>query len=260
MCKNENLMSGVICMGKDLEGKDIRWDYENNPNCAITGGCGTGKTALMQHIIMNVIKNAEGELYIFDTKYGLEYGCFQDLPKTTVIYCEDDYSGAFKKLKLLMTKRFRSLSKAGFTSFQDYINVKCSDEDFDQEMRPCFIIIDEINNLLYHKSIDLNMLELIRKGRSVGVYFIVSSISLRTSNILLEQFSTQISFRTINGNESRHFTGDDSLSLLKNYYYVLKEGGKTTEYMQPLTYSPEAVRDFVVEHTVKPEEEIFELK
>lgn len=174
-------------------------------NAFITGMSGTGKTTLLNNIILHIAEkytSNEIQLYLMDYKEGVEFQVFKEHPNCRKIFLDnEDLAAATTLLEefVEMTKIRGNLFKQQHVSDIDEYN-NLNDIDHIPRM---ILIIDEVHRLFTgswgKKEKFTKLLEDIsRRGRSFGIHFILSTQTLagiEISHQTMEQIPTRISYK-----------------------------------------------------------------
>src|SRR4029078_6179181 len=77
-----------LCVGiKEEDGKPVLLDPLNQPHTLIAGITGSGKSVLMQNLILGIAATrtpAEAHIYLIDPKFGVDYRPLDELPHVEV--------------------------------------------------------------------------------------------------------------------------------------------------------------------------------
>src|SRR4029078_6106413 len=77
-----------LCVGiKEEDGKPVLLDPLNQPHTLIAGITGSGKSVLMQNLILGISATrapAEAHIYLIDPKFGVDYRPLDELPHVEV--------------------------------------------------------------------------------------------------------------------------------------------------------------------------------
>ncbi len=209
-------------LGKDLHGRIRVTDLAAMPHMLIAGSTGTGKSVLINSLIISMLYKAtpdELKLVLVDPKR-LELGLYEDIPHlfTPVVTDPKLASNVLRNAVREMEGRLKLLAQRGVRNIDQYnrtFNKNQSLELFaeleEQEHKPLpyiVIIIDELADLMM---VDTNNVEeaitrLAQMARAVGIHLILAtqrpSVDVITG-LIKANFPARISFRVASKVDSR---------------------------------------------------------
>lgn len=204
----------------DVERRDFITHFKIGANysCLIGGGIGSGKTTLLHNIICQTIDKydpTEVQLLLLDLKEGTEFFVYQHAPHVKVLVTGSDPTLGLSAIGLVeqeIKKRGVQFKKEGVKDFADHRKTS------NQPLSRWLVIIDEFQSLFYDHSIARNVEprldNIVRKGRSFGINFILSTQSLSGINIsesTLSQLGIRIALRMQERDAARFLSADNTL-------------------------------------------------
>ena len=148
------------------------------PHTLIAGGTGSGKTALVQCLILDMAATNPSpllKLYLIDPKKGVDFAPIRRLPHMAGEPVTElkDIPGLFTKLYAIMEERYALFNQAGVNKLSTY-NAKVPRE---QRLPALFVIHDELAFCMqddeYKKAVPPLMIQLATKCRAAGIYLIL---------------------------------------------------------------------------------------
>lgn len=213
-----------IALGISTENKPIIADLRKMPHLLIGGATGSGKSVLLNSIIISLLYRKspdEMKFLLIDPKMVelTYYAGFNDqyLVKVEginedVITDPDNSIIALNSLCVEMEKRRELLTKYGCRSSREY-NEKLKDGKFTRAdgLRPMpyiVVVIDEIADLMMTKGkeFEIPLARLAQKSRAEGIHLIISTQKPSTeiiTGILKANFPARIAFKVQSISESR---------------------------------------------------------
>lgn len=149
----------------------------NDPHTLIAGGTGSGKTVLMQTMLLDMAAtnpSSKLKFFIIDPKRGIDYGPLQRLPHMAapLVYEREEASALLEKLVAEMERRYELFAEIGAKNLARY-NAKVASKD---QLPVLFLVHDELPNWMvipdYAKSITEVVTQLATKSRAAGIYLI----------------------------------------------------------------------------------------
>ncbi len=153
---------------------------EHAPHTLIAGSTGSGKSVLMQNIILGIAATntpAQAEIVLIDPKQGVDYFQFEELPhiRGGVI---DDQSQALARLEALvreMDERYRLFKESRTNNLASY-NVKASESE---RLPVIWLVHDEFAEWMmieeYKSEVSSLVARLGVKARAAGIYLIFAA-------------------------------------------------------------------------------------
>src|SRR5258708_30231375 len=108
---SEGTLGEKLCVGiREEDGKPVLLDPLNQPHTLIAGITGSGKSVLMQNLILSIAATRspeEAHIYLIDPKFGVDYRPLDELPHVEVGSggIIDDPHAAIKMLAGLLDER-----------------------------------------------------------------------------------------------------------------------------------------------------------
>jgi S-DNA-T family DNA segregation ATPase FtsK/SpoIIIE len=214
-----------ISLGKDINGRIRVANLESMPHLLIAGSTGSGKSVLMNCLIMSILyKSTPDEVrFIMVDPKRLELGLYEDVPHllTPVITDVKKASYALRNATLEMERRLKLLATQGVRNIDQY-NRKIREQKykelnlFDHEERQVpeeplpyiVILIDELADLmlLEGNNVEESITRLAQMARAVGIHLVLAtqrpSVDVITG-LIKANFPARISFRVATRVDSR---------------------------------------------------------
>ena len=156
-------------------------------NAIVGGSVGTGKTILLHDLILNAARlysPAELRMHLLDYKEGTEFACYKTLPHLDNLSIGPNVEFGLDVLNDLsdeIARRAKSFKSVGVSNLREFRNKT------GKEMPRHLVIIDEFQVLwtdpVCGEQASAKMEDLVRRGRSFGLNFILSTQSLRGANL-----------------------------------------------------------------------------
>ena len=192
-----------------------------NYHAFITGTTGTGKTNMINSIILGIAQNytfKELELYLMDYKLGTEFGVFERHPNCRKIFLDNqDLEASVSMLESFvktMNEREQKFKQYRVSDIDEY-NKKNPQEPMARKL----LIIDEVQQLFdgsFGEQQHFNKLleKVVRLGRSFGLHIILSTQSLVGVNInksIMLQIGLRVSYRLSEYSEASKIFNDRNI-------------------------------------------------
>ena len=217
----------TISLGKDISGRIKVAALESMPHLLIAGSTGSGKSVMLNSLIMSVLYKAtpdEVRMIMVDPKR-LELGMYEGIPHllTPVITDPKKATNALRNAVLEMERRLKLLASQGVRNIDQY-NKKIRqlqgqprslfDDELDaveDELKPLpyiLIIIDELADLmmLERANVEEAVTRLAQMARAVGMHLVLAtqrpSVDVITG-LIKANFPSRISFRVATRVDSR---------------------------------------------------------
>ncbi len=185
-----------VPFGKTEEGKIVVHDIHDVPHMVVCGYTGAGKTAFIQTMLATIVSKTSSKkigFVIFDSKH-VEYLPFQSAPHLCLPIISDpnkaistiNYYAAEAKTRL---QAFASCGKKELAGYNFYCE-RMGKEGF-QEV---FIVLDDFSTIKADKDTIMNVLDILRNGRIVGIHLIIVS-SVATAKVLQKDLLSNIPCR-----------------------------------------------------------------
>lgn len=212
----------TMALGKDLVGRIRVTDLPQMPHLLIAGATGTGKSVLLNSLIISMLYKATPEelkLVLVDPKR-LELGLYEDIPHLLAPVVNDPKvaSNVLRNATKEMERRLKLLAQRGVRNIDQYNRTFQKGESLDlfenleeDEHKPLpyiVIVIDELADLMM---VDTNNVEeavtrLAQMARAVGIHLILAtqrpSVDVITG-LIKANFPARISFRVASKVDSR---------------------------------------------------------
>ena len=223
----------TISLGKDISGRIKVAALESMPHVLIAGSTGSGKSVMLNTLIMSVLYKSTPEdvrMIMVDPKR-VELGVYEGIPHllTPVITDPKKATYALRNAVLEMERRLKLLASQGVRNIDQYnkkireIIAKPRDLFADpheiaelDELRPLpyiLIIIDELADLmmLERAGVEESITRLAQMARAVGMHLVLAtqrpSVDVITG-LIKANFPTRISFRVATRVDSRTILDD----------------------------------------------------
>jgi len=216
----------TICLGKDISGRIKVAALESMPHLLIAGSTGSGKSVMLNSLIMSVLYKAtpdEVRMIMVDPKR-LELGLYEGIPHllTPVITDAKKATNALRNAVLEMERRLKLLASRGVRNIDQY-NRKVrqlaaeprslfEDEPVPEEdLKPLpyiLIIIDELADLMMVErgGVEEAVTRLAQMARAIGMHLVLAtqrpSVDVITG-LIKANFPSRISFRVATRVDSR---------------------------------------------------------
>lgn len=221
----ESSMSLPCAIGKDLTGNVFMFDLATLPHLLIGGASGQGKSICLHAILLSLLFKkhpSEVQFVLIDYKR-IELGAYNalvnhflaahvDYKNNPIIENDEQAVKTFAGLKVELDKRFELIAKSRTRNIQDY-NKKFCDRRLDPTqghtyLRYLIIAIDEYSEISGEalKSIEPILLEIAKKGRTVGIHLIISTnrpTADVVSSSIKSELTGRIAFRVNTVTDSR---------------------------------------------------------
>jgi S-DNA-T family DNA segregation ATPase FtsK/SpoIIIE len=225
---NDSPSKLTICLGKDINGRIKVAALESMPHLLIAGSTGSGKSVMLNSLIMSVLFKAtpdEVRMMLVDPKR-VEMGIYEGIPHllTPVITDAKQATNALRNAVVEMERRLKLLASQGVRNI-DQFNKKVrqmaneprslfEEEDprlADEPLEPLpyiLIVIDELADLmmLERANVEASVTRLAQMARAVGMHLVLAtqrpSVDVITG-LIKANFPSRISFRVATRVDSR---------------------------------------------------------
>lgn len=218
----------TITLGKDISGRIKVASLESMPHALIAGSTGSGKSVMLNTLIMSVLYKATPDdvrMIMVDPKR-LELGLYEGIPHlmTPVITDPKKATYALRNAVLEMERRLKQLAALQVRNIEQYNkkvkqilaqprNLFAEPQDLaeTEELRPLpfiLIIIDELADLmmLERQGVEESITRLAQMARAVGMHLVLAtqrpSVDVITG-LIKANFPARISFRVATRVDSR---------------------------------------------------------
>ncbi|MEZ5401443.1 MAG: DNA translocase FtsK 4TM domain-containing protein [Bryobacteraceae bacterium] len=216
----------TIAMGKDISGRIKVAALESMPHLLIAGSTGSGKSVMLNSLIMSVLYKAtpnDVRMILVDPKR-VEMGVYEDIPHllTPVITDPRKATNALRNAVLEMERRLKLLASQGVRNIDQYnrkvklqmgkpMSLFEDPEEARGELEPLpyiLIVIDELADLmmLERQGVEESITRLAQMARAVGMHLVVAtqrpSVDVITG-LIKANFPARVSFRVATRVDSR---------------------------------------------------------
>lgn len=205
----------TVAIGKDIFGKPLYAKINEMPHLLIAGATGSGKSVLMNAIIMSIIYKyspKEVEFIMIDPKM-VELKIYSGIPHLKgrkVVTKAVEATASLHEAVKEMTDRFELFAKSGARDIKAYNSkIEEYDEDNKVEKLPYLVvIIDELSDLMMEASKDVEnyITRLAQMGRASGVHLIIAtqrpSVNVITG-VIKANIPSRIAFQVASNVDSR---------------------------------------------------------
>lgn len=175
----------TFAVGKDISGKTIVTDIAKMPHLLIAGATGSGKSVLINTLIMSILYKAdpnEVKLIMVDPKM-VELTAYEDIPHLMIPVVKDPKkaSAALGWAVAEMTGRYQKFADAGVRDIKSY-NARMDkltnpkDPDY-QKMPQIVIIVDEFADLMMVApgEVEDSVCRLAQLARAAGIHLVLAT-------------------------------------------------------------------------------------
>lgn len=175
----------TFAVGKDISGKTIVTDIAKMPHLLIAGATGSGKSVLINTLIMSIIYKADPndvKMIMVDPKM-VELTAYEDIPHLMIPVVKDPKkaSAALGWAVAEMTGRYQKFADAGVRDIKSY-NVKMdkltnkNDPEY-QKMPQIVIIVDEFADLMMVApgEVEDSVCRLAQLARAAGIHLVLAT-------------------------------------------------------------------------------------
>jgi DNA segregation ATPase FtsK/SpoIIIE, S-DNA-T family len=216
----------TICLGKDINGRIKVAALESMPHLLIAGSTGSGKSVMLNSLIMSVLYKAtpdEVRMIMVDPKR-LELGLYEGIPHLLIPVITDPKkaTNALRNAVLEMERRLKLLASQGVRNIDQYNRKVRQLQDqprslFDEDEVPeevlqplpyILIIIDELADLMMVErgGVEEAVTRLAQMARAIGMHLVLAtqrpSVDVITG-LIKANFPSRISFRVATRVDSR---------------------------------------------------------
>lgn len=191
---NLNYKNLECFIGKDLYNKDVVFDIKSAPNTIVAGTTGSGKSKLLQALIINLVSQGI-YTWIIDPKQ-IDFSSFQKYDNISI-------SSSYEEAHSVLDYFIHSMN-------HNYEVIKNTSSKY---ISPQVLIIDEFNDLLvqdYDNTLKNKIIKLSQKCRAAHIYMILATQRPSTDVIcgtIKANFPARICCRTASAIDSRIVLG-----------------------------------------------------
>lgn len=154
-----------ICFGKDVYGNYIIKNMDKCKSILVAGTAGSGKSVLLNSLIMQLLCFSNAQLLLIDPKDGAEFGIYERDTHNRIDYIAKNTPDAIRALKQafdIMQSRFARMGN-------DY------QKTYDGER--LVVVIDELAELMAENKDEVTPIieRIAAKGRAAGVHLIIAT-------------------------------------------------------------------------------------
>jgi len=175
----------TFAVGKDISGQTIVTDIAKMPHLLIAGATGSGKSVLVNTLIMSIIYKAspnEVKMIMVDPKM-VEFAAYEDIPHLMIPVVKDPKkaSAALGWAVAEMEQRYAKFAEAGVRELASY-NARIdkvtdkNDPEY-QKMPQIVIIVDEFADLMMVApgEVEDSVCRLAQKARAAGIHLVLAT-------------------------------------------------------------------------------------
>lgn len=238
--KSEDFLQ--IPIGTTLDGRtNVNFslgDRSSAFHAFVAGTNGTGKTTLINHIILGIAEKfsaKEVKLYLMDYKQGVEFQIFEKHPNCERLFLDNTNVEAAIELiddfANLINERSQIFKDASVSNIDDYNKARPN-----SIIPRIILVIDEVQRLFSggykeQSHFEKQLEYVVRQGRSFGIHIIMSTQTLTGANIspaIMSQIPLRIAFKLI-GTEvwKIYASNNDAPAKLGKYQFIYnKDAGE----------------------------------
>lgn len=213
--KNE-LVKGSLILGKSASGEKLKIDIKTTPSIIITGETGSGKSILLDQILLELISeytSLEMELILVDTS-GVELNYYEDTnyPVYKAINDMDKSIVALSKVLREIENRKNILKESGKTTIYEY------NETAEEETPLLVVAIDDDKFLLREEDTEKMLSGIISQLAGLNIMFLLATSDVHNKFFESDKnvfASLLISFDYTNESESEknNIEGSNNLEI-----------------------------------------------
>lgn len=212
---NSKPNSLCFAFGKNLEGKVVCPDITKMPHLLVAGTTGSGKSVLLNSLIVSLIyKYGPEELrFILIDPKQVEFVAYDKLPHLMINEIIYDVEKSIKALNWAikeMERRyalFKEMTEKGITT-KNLAEYNSHLEEGEEKLPKIVIILDEFGDLMLQrkKDIESRIIRLVQKARACGIHLILAtqrpSVDCITG-LIKSNLTTRIGFKVNSFDDSR---------------------------------------------------------
>lgn len=238
----------LLTLGKDVSGKTYMADLGRMPHLLIAGATGSGKTVMLNSIILSLLyQNSPQDLkFILIDPKRVELTAFEDLPHllTPVIVKVDKTINALKWTLTEMERRFNTLFEAKKKDISSY------NKESGEKMPYLVVVIDELADLMVTAAQDVEacIIRLAQMARATGIHLIMAtqrpSVDVITG-LIKANITNRIAFSVASIMDSRtilDFSGAEKLLGRGDMLFISPELGKPKRLQGAFVGDKETIR------------------
>lgn len=238
-----------ILIGETLDYETIWWDWSKDINMFLAGTTGSGKSTLVNYMIINMLFFNNVMVFLIDRKYQefLPYAFKKNVVMLGRSSEEADivvlsFYEEFQKRLKIMAGDLNDSSVPHFRKLETY-NKRYKNEP-EKQLQEYVLIIDEIMDYVLANT-DKNgkiakdtplekILDAASKIRSTGGHIIISTQRPSADvlpGLLKAQFGAALGLKVINGLNSEIVLDQKGLENLPNHFFKIRKNGRITDGM-----------------------------
>ncbi len=188
------VQKGYICFGKG------NFDYivtsmEKAAHILVAGTTGSGKSCLLNSLIMELLCFSNAQLILIDPKQGVEFGIYEQDVHKRICSVAKNVSEAVEWLSVAineMERRYAHMKEKGLKAYDGVRLV---------------VVIDELADLMMtsKKTVEQSIVRIAQMGRAAGVHLIVATQDPRASvvtGLIKYNLPTKVCLKTANAQHS----------------------------------------------------------
>lgn len=183
-----------LCFGKGADGY-ITTNFDEAVHILIAGSAGSGKSCLLNSLIMQSLCFSNAQLILIDPKNGAEFGLYEQDVHGRIERVAKDAQDAVKWLKTavnIMEWRYSEMSRKGLKKYDG---------------NRVIVVIDELADLMMMSKAEVEeyIIRIAQKGRAAGVHLIVATQDPRASvvtGLIKYNLPTKVCLKTANARHS----------------------------------------------------------
>ena len=234
---DDQLIVGVA----EENGKPLVIDPYEQPHTLIAGSTGSGKSVLMQNIILSIAitrSPKESKIFLVDPKGGIDYESLEPLPHISggILTDQEDALGLLEGAVEEMERRYQLFRKAG----KGINNIRSYRKVTGKDLPTWWIIHDEFADWMqtkkYREQVPMLVNRLGVKARAVGIFMIFAAQRPDRSifpSQLRDQLGNRLVLRVQSSGSSVIALGEKGAeNLLGKGHMLAKIGGRDSVFAQ----------------------------
>lgn len=179
-----------LCFGKGADGY-ILTNFEECAHILIAGTTGSGKSCLLNSLIMQSLCFSNAQLILIDPKSGAEFGLYEQDVHERIEHVAKTTQDAVQWLKRavdIMEQRYSEMSRKGLKKYDG---------------NRIIVVIDELADLMMtsKKEVEEHIIRIAQKGRAAGVNLIIATQDPRVkvvTGLIKYNLPTKVCLKTAN--------------------------------------------------------------
>ena len=259
-----------VPIGKDRDShQDAHYEFNVNsdtPQTFILGGSGSGKSYLLQNILLNAMlkyKAEDLEFYLMDFKMGAaEFRFYEGMPHVSHLLIDDaDHQAVYE----ILSELYRKMQERG-KIIEQYKTIANYNEHHPEQRLPYIVlVVDECHKLFESDSADRKMQDAINKvitlivkeGRSQGVTFIFATQTFAGMEIppeIKNEASNKYLMKVNTGDDAEKlFSGGSIKNSSLSQGYAYHEAKRTFVHIFDYTKFSERSKEVILKKNKRPE-------